>query len=216
MAEEAPPRESTGACDSRRGSATVPAMVAMGPSDAQRRLLNRHLDELEWWNRRLNLTAVPRERAWERHVEESLALLEAMAPAAGWQVVDIGSGGGIPGLVIAIMRPDLAVTLVESDQRKAGFLVHASGLLELANVTVAARRAQEMGRHPDHAARYDAVVSRAAAPPPLIIQLSMPLLRSSGSLWALVSDAATAARDAADGGLRATAPAPGILAVQRR
>jgi 16S rRNA (guanine527-N7)-methyltransferase len=190
-------------------------MAPTAPTVAQRGMLERHLDELETWNRRLNLTAVPRERAWERHVEESLALLEAMAPPAGWQVVDIGSGAGIPGLVVAVMRPDLAVTLVEADRRKAGFLVHVAGLLELGNVMVAARRAEEMGRDPEHMARYDAVVSRAAAPPPLIIELSVPLLRAGGALWALVSDAPAAARDVSDTGLRPTASTPGILAVEK-
>lgn len=215
MAEGAPPRESTSARDSRRGSATVPAMATIVPTAAQRRLLERHLDELETWNRRLNLTAVPRERAWERHVEESLALLEAMMPAPRWRIADIGAGGGIPGMVVAVMRPDLAVTLVEADRRKAGFLVHVAGMLELDNVTVTARRAEEMGRDPEHHDGYDAVVSRAAAPPPLLIALSAPLLRAGGSLWALVSDAPAAAGEVADADLRATAPAPGILAVEK-
>jgi 16S rRNA (guanine527-N7)-methyltransferase len=183
------------------------------PSARQRRLLERHLDELETWNRRLNLTAVPRDHAWQRHVEESLAVLEAMTPAAGWRVVDIGAGGGIPGLVVAVMRPDLAVTLVEADRRKAGFLVHVAGLLDLDNVTIAARRAEEMGRDPEHRARYDAVVSRAAAPPPLLVELAMPLMRAGASLWALVSDAPAAAAGLTGDWVGAAAVEPGILRV---
>jgi 16S rRNA (guanine527-N7)-methyltransferase len=190
-------------------------MAPLVPTAAQRRLLERHLDELATWNHRLNLTAVPRDQAWERHAEESLALLEAMAPVAGWGVVDIGSGGGLPGLVVAIMRPDLVVTLVEVDRRKAGFLVHVAGLLQLDNVTVAPRRAEEMGRDPEHQERYNAAVSRAAAPPPLLIDLAMPLLRDGAALWALVSDAPGVARAVKGDGVGATAPAPGILRVER-
>jgi 16S rRNA (guanine527-N7)-methyltransferase len=190
-------------------------MTPVVPTAAQRSLLDRHLDELETWNRRLNLTAVPRAQAWERHVEESLALLEAMAPVAGWRVVDIGSGGGLPGLVVAIMRPDLTVTLVEADRRKAGFLVHVAGLLRLDNITVAPQRAEEMGRDPEHRGRYDAAVSRAAAPPAQLVELAMPLLAEGASLWALVSDAPVVARAVDGDGTGATAPTPGILRVQR-
>jgi 16S rRNA G527 N7-methylase RsmG len=110
------------------------------------------------------------------------------------------------------------MTLVESDRRKAGFLVHVCGLLELANVSVAARRAEELGADPVHHEAYDVVVSRAAAPPPLLWRLSAPLLRPGGTLWALVSDAdarsTVAALDRATG-LRAWSPAAGILAVRR-
>jgi 16S rRNA (guanine527-N7)-methyltransferase len=193
----------------------VPGVAPIVPSAQQRRLLERHLDELETWNRRLNLTAVPRDHAWERHVEESLAVLEAMTPAAGWRVVDIGAGGGIPGLVVAVMRPDLAVTLVEADRRKAGFLVHVAGLLDLDNVTIAARRAEEMGRDPEHRARYDAVVSRAAAPPPLLVELAMPMMRVGASLWALVSDAPAAAAGLTGDEVGAAAVEPGILRVEK-
>jgi 16S rRNA (guanine527-N7)-methyltransferase len=193
----------------------VPGVAPIVPSAQQRRLLERHLDELETWNRRLNLTAVSRDHAWERHVEESLALLEAMTPAVGWRVVDIGAGGGIPGLVVAVMRPDLAVTLVEADRRKAGFLVHVAGLLDLDNVTIAARRAEEMGRDPEHRARYDAVVSRAAAPPPLLVELAMPMMRVGASLWALVSDAPAAAAGLTGDEVGAAAVEPGILRVEK-
>lgn len=191
-------------------------MAPITPTPGQRRLLERHLDELEVWNRRLNLTAVPRDRAWDRHVVETLGLLDAAALPVGADVVDIGSGGGIPGLVIAVVRPDLAVTLVEADRRKAGFLIHVAGLLELANVTVAARRAEEMGRDGEHHARHDVVVSRATAPPILLVELAMPLLKPAGRLWALVGDAAAA--EVAVGrrdGVRAWAATPGILAVER-
>lgn len=190
-------------------------MTRIVPTVAQRSQLERHLDELDTWNRRLNLTAVPRDRAWERHVEESLALLGAMAPVAGWRVVDIGSGGGLPGLVIAVMRTDLAVTLVEADRRKAGFLVHVAGLLELDNVAVAPRRAEEMGRDREHHAGYDAVVSRAAAPPPLLVELAMPLLGAGASLWALVADAPAAAAGLRGVEVRAAAVEPGILRVEK-
>ena len=184
----------------------------------QRRALDRHLDELDLWNRRLNLTAVPRDKAWDRHVVESLALLEAAGLAEGARCADLGSGGGIPGVVVAVARPDLRVTLVESDRRKAGFLVHVCGLLSLVNVTVAARRAEQLSADPHERESYDAVLSRAAAPPRLLCALSMPLLRAGGALWALVSPAdgtAAVTALAGDPAVRAESISPGILAVHK-
>jgi 16S rRNA (guanine527-N7)-methyltransferase len=186
------------------------------PTTGQRRVIERYLDELEVWNRRLNLTRVPRDHAWSRHVGETRGLLAVADLRDGWRVADIGTGGGIPGLLIAVLRPLLALTLVEADRRKAGFLVHAAGLLELDNVEVVAQRAEEMGRDPVHVERYDAAVSRAAAPPPLLVRLTMPLLRSSGTLWALVADADRAVGELpANGTVRAWAAAPGVLAVEK-
>jgi 16S rRNA (guanine527-N7)-methyltransferase len=189
------------------------------PTDDQRNLLNRHLDELDRWNRRLNLTTVPRDRAWDRHVMETLALLDRAGLPTGSRCADLGSGGGIPGLVIAIVRPDVSMTLVESDRRKVGFLVHVCGLLDLANVTVVAQRAEEAGRDPEHHEAYDAIVSRAMAPPPLLWTLAKPLLRIGGTLWALVSDGdavAAVASLSGDAGVSAARAAPGLLSVKKR
>jgi 16S rRNA (guanine527-N7)-methyltransferase len=194
-------------------------MPAPPPTSRQRRLLERHLDELDLWNRRLNLTTVPRERAWERHTAEALSLLASADLAEASRCADLGSGGGIPGVAVAIIRPDVRVTLIESDQRKAGFLVHVAGLLELANVTVAASRAEQLAQDPEHRESYDTVVSRAAAPPPRLWRLAAPLLRSQGTLWALVSEtdaAAAVAVMSGDPGAVPRQPAPGILSVTKR
>jgi 16S rRNA (guanine527-N7)-methyltransferase len=85
--------------------------------------LGAYLDELDRWSTRLNLTTIPRDLMWVRNVVEVEDLLRVAAPPDGSRVVDIGSGGGVPGVVIAILRPDLEVTLLDSDQRKSGFLI---------------------------------------------------------------------------------------------
>ncbi|MHB8718855.1 MAG: 16S rRNA (guanine(527)-N(7))-methyltransferase RsmG [Candidatus Dormibacteria bacterium] len=186
------------------------------PAPEERRLLERYLDELSLWTRRVNLTTVPRHQAWNRHVEESLELLAAGRWAAGASLVDIGSGGGVPGVVIAVMRPDLSITLVESDRRKAGFLTHVCGLLGLPHVRVLPRRAEDMGRDPAHAGAYDLAVSRACAPPSELIKLAMPLLRGGGSLWAMVRDAESAVRALSGApGAEVSVAAPGLLLATR-
>jgi len=84
---------------------------------SQRPALTLFLDELARWNARINLTAVPAPEGWRRHIDESVELLEAAAPPTGAAIVDVGSGAGIPGAVIAILRSDLRVTLLEADRR---------------------------------------------------------------------------------------------------
>ncbi len=182
--------------------------------------LRRYLDELYRWNLRVNLTAIPREEAETRHAGEARHLLASAAPAPGARVVDIGAGGGVPGLVMAILRPDLRVVLVEADRRKAGFLLHAAAVCGCAQVEVVSRRAEEVGHDPAHRGGYDLAVSRAAALAPVLCELALPLLRAGGRLVALVTDAprdarAAAAAAAACGGGTPEVVAPGILAITK-
>jgi 16S rRNA (guanine527-N7)-methyltransferase len=187
---------------------------------AERALLERYLDELYAWNLRLNLTAVPREDAWDRHVGEALALLEAVPLAEGARLVDVGSGAGLPGVPLAVVRPDLGVVLCESDRRRAGFLTHVCGLLGLHGVRVAAVRAEDLGRSAEGRETFDAAISRATAAPAVLCELCLPLVRPGGGLAALVRDAAAAARActgaaAACGGGEPWAAAPGVLVVPK-
>src|ERR1700682_331837 len=96
-------------------------------------------------------------------LEDSLVLL-AFLPPGRLRVIDVGSGGGLPGLPLRLARADLALTLLEANQRKAAFLVQAVATLGLGNVEVVARRAEDAG----HAARPpggdDFAPGRAPAP----------------------------------------------------
>lgn len=163
---------------------------------------------------------MPREEAWARHVGEALDLLDAVAPAEGARLVDVGSGAGIPGIPIAVVRPDLEVVLCESDRRKAGFLAHVATALGLARVEVAPVRAEDLGRIAGSRDAFDTAVSRATAPPPALCELCLPLLRPGGRLAALVTDAPVAAAAcgvaaAACGGGVPRAATPGVLVVEK-
>ena len=165
--------------------------------DEQRSQLADYLTELERWNRRTNLTAVPPADRWRRHVVESLEFARALQIDDGAAVIDVGSGPGVPGLVVAVARPGLRVTLLEGDSRKAGFLTHVAGVLGLRSLVVLSRRAEEAGHDPDLRERFDVAMARALAPAAVLCELTLPLVRVGGALAAMVSDAPSAARDAA-------------------
>jgi 16S rRNA (guanine527-N7)-methyltransferase len=115
-------------------------------------------------------------------VDDSLVLLEFVPD--GGRLVDVGSGGGLPGLPLKIARPQLDVTLVESDQAKAAFLVQAAARLGLTGVEVVARPAEEVGHDPRHREQFDVAVARALAPLPVLVELCLPLVRVGGMLLA--------------------------------
>ena len=118
----------------------------------------------------------------EALIGDSLVLLEHLGDAR--TVVDVGSGGGLPGLPLKIARPDLAVTLIEADQAKAAFLVQACAGLGLRDVEVLARRAEEVGQDPRYRETFDVAVARALARMPVLVELCLPLVRIGGALLA--------------------------------
>ena len=123
----------------------------------------------------------PREapRLWERHLLNSAGPAELLEQ--GSTVADVGSGAGLPGLVLAAMRPDLSVVLVEPLLRRTTFLAEAVGRLGLTNVDVRRGRAEELAADLE----VDAVVARAVAPLERLAGWSLPLLRPGGRLVAL-------------------------------
>jgi 16S rRNA (guanine527-N7)-methyltransferase len=146
--------------------------------DAAARLA-QYLDLIQRWNRVYNLTAItdPAEMV-SKHLLDSLACLPHLEAA---RLGDIGSGAGLPGIPIAILRPALPVALVESSGKKARFLRTASRELGLENVTVAETRIERWRPEP----APDAAVARALAPLPELCALVQPWLPRGGRLYAL-------------------------------
>ena len=128
----------------------------------------------------------PREapRLWDRHLLNCAVLEEVVPPHAS--VADLGSGAGLPGLVLAIARPDLELTLVEPLLRRTTFLEEAVALLELDRVRVHRGRAETL--HGQE--RFDVVTSRALAPLERLLRWSMPLVAPDGVMVALKGSSA--------------------------
>jgi 16S rRNA (guanine527-N7)-methyltransferase len=115
-------------------------------------------------------------------IEDCLVLVEHLGVAR--TVVDVGSGGGLPGIPLKIARPDLEMTLIEADQAKAAFLIHACAELGLQGVAVVATRAEEAGHDPRFREAFDVAVARALAPMPVLAELCLGLVRVGGRLLA--------------------------------
>jgi 16S rRNA (guanine527-N7)-methyltransferase len=128
----------------------------------------------------------PREvpRLWDRHLL-NCALLAPLVPQ-GATVADLGSGAGLPGLVLAIARPDLRVTLVEPMARRVAFLDEAIAELELEQVDVVRGRAEQW----TDPRRFDVVTARALAPLPKLLGWGMPLVAEHGRLLAMKGSSA--------------------------
>jgi len=118
-------------------------------------------------------------------VADSLVIVDHLGDAT--RLVDVGSGGGLPGLVLKIARPDLDVTLVEADQAKAAFLVQASAKLAV-EVEVVARRAEDAARDVRYREQFDIAVARALAPMRTLVELCLPFVRVGGRLLAQKTD----------------------------
>lgn len=143
-----------------------------------------YLELLARWNRTYNLTAVrdPREMV-VKHLLDSLAMHPFVDPlvASGGALADLGTGAGLPGIPLAIVKPGLRVTLVESAGKKARFLREAVRTLGLNDVRVAEARIEAF----DEPGQYAAITARALATLPLILELGGHLLRADGQLLAM-------------------------------
>jgi 16S rRNA (guanine527-N7)-methyltransferase len=173
--------------------AELAAEWGVGCDEAQAGALRRYADLLLTWNERINLTgARTLEVLAADHLPDAFALAAAF-PDPGARVIDVGSGGGLPAVPLALLRPGLRVTLVEPIAKKAAFLRTAIRDLDLADrTTVEARRAEAIaGAAPES---FDAAISRATMAPDAWIELAQRLVPTGGRIFVLTSAPMTVAR----------------------
>lgn len=166
--------------------------------------LAAYLDLLYDANTRMNLTAIrdPHE-AWTRHLLDSLSLLPLLGSVEPRRVLDLGSGGGLPGIPLAITMPDVEFMLLEATGKKAAFLQEVVDALGLANVVVLDERAETIGEPGCvHRGAWDVVTARAVGAMNVLLELSVPLLVEGGLLLAIKGERAGEELDAASEALR--------------
>jgi len=152
--------------------ADIPKQIDARVSRETSARLQVFADELVRWQRALNLVSpATLPDLWTRHIDDSLQVAELAPEARIW--LDFGSGGGLPGLIVAAIDPERKVDLVESDSRKAAFLRSTARRMGLERVTIHATRIEKL---PPLAAKPDIVSARALAPLTRLLAYAQPFL----------------------------------------
>lgn len=157
--------------------------VELDPADTAR--LARFLAILLEANNALNLTAITDpDEAWRKHILDALTLIPILADLPeGARVADVGSGGGVPGIPLAICLPSLRFTLIEATGKKTAFLKAAAGALDLSNIEIVAERAEVVGQdYKSDRGResFDAAIARALGRLNVAAELTVPLVKPGG------------------------------------
>jgi 16S rRNA (guanine527-N7)-methyltransferase len=153
--------------------------------DEQLERLLRYARLLESYDRANVMGTKDLDRILLDHVLDSLSCFLHEPLWRAGRIADVGSGGGLPGIPISIVRPDVRTTLVESTGRKADFLRYAAEDLKLVNVDVAKARVEDIGRSQRHRGAYAVVTSRAVARLSVVAEYCVPLLEVGGQAIAM-------------------------------
>ena len=149
--------------------------------------LELFLQEMGRWNQVHNLTAIEGEKNSVRlHLIDSITVLPVMRRFLGLsnpKIADLGSGGGLPAIPIAILQPEWHLTLIEAIRKKTAFLQHVRGKLGLKNIQVLSERVEVVAKV--QPGQFDAVISRAFTNLAHFLELSLPLLNPNGLVFAM-------------------------------
>jgi len=162
-----------------------------GLTQSETAAMQYFLGELQRWNRVHNLTAINEtEAALHLHLIDSIIILPILrrylqSNQSMTHIADLGSGGGLPGIPLAVLQPSWSFTLIETSKKKAAFLQHVRGGLGLGNLQVMANRVESLAT--SHATSFDAITARAFTRLNKLLELSEPLLKSSGLVFAMKS-----------------------------
>ncbi|HEY7090383.1 MAG TPA: 16S rRNA (guanine(527)-N(7))-methyltransferase RsmG [Tepidisphaeraceae bacterium] len=163
----------------------IAARAGLSLRTEQHALLHRYLDLLLQANQRMNLTRITDRTAAEvQHVGDALTLLQ-FVPSGAISLSDVGSGGGVPGIPLAIARPDVRMLLIESTKKKASFLREAGRTLNLTNVTITDTRAEDVARHTPQRESFDIVTARAVGTLAWLAEWCLPLAKVGGKVLAM-------------------------------
>ena len=163
--------------------------LGLNLSDANIADLELFLQEMGRWNQVHNLTAIEGEKDLIRlHLIDSIAVLPVLRQfltTPSPRIADLGSGGGLPAIPIAIIQPEWRLALIEAIRKKTAFLQHVRGKLKLKNIEILSDRVENVAAQ--QGAQFDAVISRAFTNLARFLELSLPLLKPGGLVFAMKS-----------------------------
>ena len=147
-----------------------------------------YYQELVAWNKRVNLTAITGyEEVQVKHFLDSLTVTLAwqeFRTNADFHLIDVGTGAGLPGIPLKIAYPEIRLVLLEATAKKAAFLHHLKHELGLSNVEIVIGRAEEAAHESQYREKFDVALSRAVAPLPSLVELTLPFCAVGGSFIA--------------------------------
>jgi 16S rRNA (guanine527-N7)-methyltransferase len=155
-------------------------------NDTQQRKLLDYVALLAKWNNVYNLTAIrdPRQMLIQ-HILDSLTIVPHLAPRGPSAVLDVGSGGGLPGIVLAIVLPEWTITTNDIVHKKTAFQAQAKAELGLSNLSVVTGRVETLRLGAEVPAKFDVIVSRAFAELSDFVTLARHLVAEQGAIWAM-------------------------------
>lgn len=174
--------------------------VSLGEEQTQQFMT--YLSLLLEWNEKMNLTAItePREVVL-KHFADCLSLVPWVEWKRGMRVIDVGTGAGFPGIPVKLVRPEIELTLLDSLQKRIGFLREVGAELGLEGVEYVHSRAEDGGQNPLYREKFDLCVSRAVANLSVLAEYCLPFVKVGGRLAALKGPDATVEAAEAAGAL---------------
>jgi len=153
--------------------------IELSPSQEEKFFL--YYKVLKDWNRKINLTSLEgEEEIILKHFVDSLTCIIPVKEEKIERIIDIGTGAGFPGIPIKIIKPNLFITLLESQKKKVTFLEELIKILNLDKVEIIWDRAENLGKNPQYRETYDLVLARGVAKPNIVLEYALPFVKISG------------------------------------
>jgi 16S rRNA (guanine527-N7)-methyltransferase len=153
--------------------------IELSPSQEEKFFL--YYKVLKDWNRKINLTSLEgEEEIILKHFVDSLTCIIPVKKEKIERIIDIGTGAGFPGIPIKIIKPNLFITLLESQKKKVTFLEELIKILNLDKVEIIWDRAENLGKNPQYRETYDLVLARGVAKPNIVLEYALPFVKISG------------------------------------